>query len=80
MHDKPRLVVRRCKCGCGRTWRALASSPNEYAMISHMPQKDRPNPWVTHSGRFRNRVFEWLALNFGPHEKVSDFEILDEIG
>lgn len=29
------LVAKTCKCRCGKTWRALASSTNEYASVWH---------------------------------------------
>lgn len=33
-----RLETKHCKCGCGRSWRALPSSPNEYFSSQHDPE------------------------------------------
>ena len=29
------MVLKTCACGCGSTWKALASSPNKYANYRH---------------------------------------------
>lgn len=66
------LQTRVCACGCGKTWKALSTSLNIYAMRSHDP---RPYlPWSEEKNRFkrvsRRAVRIDLELHYGE-ERLS---------